>query len=64
MINIWKTNFSEDFFNKIWLKVGERKYIYIPEMKFEKKKKKKVILFKNAGKTICVTLRNNASLFN
>ena len=26
-----------EFFNEIWLKVGENKYIYIFEIKFEKK---------------------------
>ena len=34
-----------EFFNEIWLKVGEHKYIYIFEIKFEKKN----ILFKNGG---------------
>ena len=31
-----------NFFNEIWLKVGEHKYIYIFEIKFEKN-----ILFQN-----------------
>ena len=26
-----------EFFNEIWLKVGEHEYIYIFEVKFEKK---------------------------
>ena len=34
---IWKTTFPKEFFNKFWLKVGEHKYIYIAEIKFEKK---------------------------
>ena len=38
--------FPKEFFNEIWLKVGEHEYIYIFEMKF----KKKNILFKNGGK--------------
>ena len=33
-----------EFFNEIWLKVGEPEYIYIFEIKF-----KKNILFKNGG---------------
>ena len=33
------------FFNEIWLKVGEHEFIYIFEIKFEKKN----ILFKNDG---------------
>ena len=41
---IWKTTFPMEFFNDIWLKVGEHEYIYIFEMKFEK-----IILFKNGG---------------
>ena len=36
---IWKkkkkNTFSIDFFSEIWLKVGEHKYIYIFEIKFE-----------------------------
>ena len=38
-----KTTFPKEFFNKIWLKVKEYEYIYIFEIKFEKKN----ILFKN-----------------
>ena len=34
-----------EFFNEMWLKVGEHEYIYIFEIKFEKKS----ILFKNGG---------------
>ena len=33
-----------EFFNEIWLKVGEHEYIYFFEKKFEKKN---IILFKN-----------------
>ena len=43
MTKIWKTM---EFFNEIWLKVGEHEYIYTFEIKFEKKK---IILFKNGG---------------
>ena len=43
-----------EFFNEIWLKVEEHEYIYIFEIRFEKKN----ILFKN-GKF--VTLGNNAN---
>ena len=35
---IWKTTFPKEFFNEIWLKVGEHEYIYIFEVKFELKK--------------------------
>ena len=38
---IWKTTFSKEFFNKIWLKFQEHEYNYIFEIKFEKNKKKK-----------------------
>ena len=41
---MWKTTFSKDFFNKIWLTVEEHEYIYIFEIKFEK-----IIPFKNGG---------------
>ena len=34
---IWKTTFPMEFFNEIWLKVGKHEYIYIFEIKFEKK---------------------------
>ena len=38
-----------EFFNEIWFKVGEHEYIYIFEIKFEKK-----ILFENGGQNkIC-----------
>ena len=42
---IWKTTFPKEFFNEIWLKVGEYKCIYIFEIKF----KKKIILLKYGG---------------
>ena len=31
-----KNTFPKEFFNKIWLKVGEHKYIYITEITFKK----------------------------
>ena len=31
---IWKTTFPKEFFNEIWLKVGEHEYIYITEITF------------------------------
>ena len=34
---IWKTPFPMEFFNEIWLKVGEHEYIYIFEIKLKKK---------------------------
>ena len=55
---IWKTTFPMDFFDEIWLKVGEHEYIYIFEIKFEKKN----IPFKNGGQTSSVILHNNANL--
>ena len=42
---IWKTTFPMEFFNKIWVQVGENEYNYIFEIKFEKKN----ILLKNGG---------------
>ena len=56
---IWKNTFPKEFFYKIWLKVEIYEYIYIFEIKFEKKRN---ILFKMAAKTSFVTLRNNANL--
>ena len=44
-----KTTFPKEFFNEIWLKVGEHEYINITEITF---KKKKIIPFKMAAKTI------------
>ena len=35
---IWKTTFPMEFFNEIWLKVGEHKYIYFFEKHLKKKK--------------------------
>ena len=32
-----KNTFLTEFFNEIWVKVGEHEYIYIFEIKFEKK---------------------------
>ena len=36
LAKIWKTTFPKEFFNEIWLKVGEHKYIYITEITFFK----------------------------
>ena len=36
LAKIWKTTFPKEFFNEIWLKVGEHKYIYITETTFKK----------------------------
>ena len=52
-----KNTFQMEFFNEIWLKVGEHEYIYIFEIKFEKK-----FCLKMAAKTSFVTLCNNANL--
>ena len=52
---IWKTTFPKEFFNK----VGKYEYIFIFEIKFEKKK---IFCLEMVAKTNFVTLRNNASL--
>ena len=31
---IWKTTFLKEFFNEIWLKLGDHEYINIAEIKF------------------------------
>ena len=49
---------QKEFFNEIWLKVGEHEYIYITEITFEKK----LFRFKMAAKTIFLILHNNANL--
>ena len=36
LAKIWKTTFPKEFFNEIWLKVGEHEYIYITEITFKK----------------------------
>ena len=36
LAKIWKTTFPKEFFNEIWLKVGEYEYIYITEIRFLK----------------------------
>ena len=36
LAKIWKTTFPKEFYNEIWLKVGEHEYIYITEITFEK----------------------------
>ena len=45
LAKIWKTTFIKEFFNEIWLKVGEHEYIYITEVTFEKK----LFRFKNGS---------------
>ena len=57
MTNIWKTTLPMEFFNEILLKVGEHEYIYIFEIKFEKKK----FCLRMAAKISFVTPRNNAN---
>ena len=57
LAKIWKTTFPKEFFNEIWLKVGEHKYIYITEIIF-----KKIISFWNGGQNNFLILRNNANL--
>ena len=52
-----KNTFPMEFFNEIWLKVGEHKYIYIFEIKFEKKN----IYPKMAAETSFVILCNSAN---
>ena len=47
-----------EFFNEFWLKVEEHEYIYIFEIKFEKK----LFCLKMAAKTSFEILRNNAYL--
>ena len=47
---IWKTFFPKEFFDKIWLKVGKREYIYISEIKFDR-----IILLKNESQNFFVT---------
>ena len=53
---IWKTAFPKEFFNKIWLKVGEHKYAYISEIKFGKK----LFCLVMAAKIMLITLCDNA----
>ena len=48
LAKLWKTTFSKEFFNKIWLKEGEYEYIYITEITFSKK----LFHFKMVAKTI------------
>ena len=48
---IWKNTFPKEFFNEIWLKVGEHEYIYITEITF----------LKNYS-VFFLILRNNANL--
>ena len=53
----FKTTFPKEFFNKIWLKVGENEYIYIFKWNLKKK-----ICLEMAAKTIFVTSLNSANL--
>ena len=53
-----KNHFPMEFFNEIWLKVGKHEYIYISQIKFEKK----IFCSKMVAKTSFVTLLNNANL--
>ena len=48
LAKIWKTTFQKEFFNEIWLKVGEHEYTYIIEITFLKK----LFHLKMAAKTI------------
>ena len=54
----WKTAFPKEFFNKIWLIIEEHKYIYIAEIKFEKK----LFRYDFRGKTNFKFWRQNANL--
>ena len=54
--NLKKIKFPKEFFNKIWLKVEEHKYINIFEIKFETK----LFCLKMVAKTSFMTLGNNA----
>ena len=56
LAKIWKTTFPKEFFNEIWLKVGEHEYIYITEITF-----KKAIPFKDGGQNNFLILCNNAN---
>ena len=35
LAKIWKTTFPKEFFNEIWLRVGEQEYIYNTELTFK-----------------------------
>ena len=48
LAKMWKTTFPKEFFNEIWLKVGEHEYIYITEITFLNK----LFRLKMAAKTI------------
>ena len=37
LAKIWKNTFPKEFFNEIWLEVGEHEYIYITEITLKKK---------------------------
>ena len=51
LAKIWKTTFPKEFFNEIWLKVGEHEYIYIVKNSILKWWPKQFLI-----------LRNNANL--
>ena len=36
LAKVYKTTFPKEFFNSIWLKLGDHEYIYIAEIRFEK----------------------------
>ena len=57
LVKIWKTTFPKEFFNEIWLKVLEHKYIYITEIHV-----KKNYFILNDGQNNLLILRNNANL--
>ena len=57
LAKIWKTTFPGEFFNEIWLKVGEHEYIYITEITFLKN----YSILKWRPKQFLI-LRNNANL--
>ena len=59
LAKIWKTAFPKEFFNEIWLKVGEHEYIYITEIAFWKKK---YSVLNWRPKQFVLKLRNNANL--
>ena len=58
LAKIRKTTFPKEFFDDIWLKVGESEYIYITEIKFLKN----YSVLKWRPKQFFLILRNNANL--
>ena len=53
-----KNTLPKEFFNEIWLKVGEHEWHWLFEIEFGKK----LFCLKMAAKTSFVTLHNNANL--